>query len=282
MIIVKLNGGLGNQLFQYALGRKLSLKNNQTLKLNLSEYNKNDFRHYSLNHYNIIENIATSKEIANFKKEGWRKIIEKFKPYYKKSIIKYKGYGFDPNILNLKGEFHLDGYWQSEKYFKDIEDIIREEITLKKPLGEKYSDLIKNINNSSSISIHIRRGDYLSEKISKIYETCSLNYYTLVIDKIKNFIKEPAFFVFSDDIVWVKDNLTIPYPTTIVNGDQAAEHEELFLMSLCKHNIIANSSFSWWGAWLNQNPKKIIIGPKKWFKFSENDLGIMPESWIKL
>ena len=125
MIIIKLNGGLGNQMFQYSLGRKLSLKNNDVFKLDLSDFTKDNPRSYSLGEFNIIENFASDEDINKIKKSGVWKLIDKLKPYCKRSAIKYQGYDFDPNILKLSGNFYLDGYWQSEKYFQDIENIIR-------------------------------------------------------------------------------------------------------------------------------------------------------------
>ena len=284
MIIIKLNGGLGNQLFQYSLGRKLSIKNSDVFKLDLSDFTKDNPRSYSLGEFNIIENFASDEDINKIKKSGVWKLINKLKPYYKRTIIKYKGYDFDPNILKLSGNFYLDGYWQSEKYFQNIENMIRKEITLKKSLSSKYTELIDKIKNSDSVSVHIRRGDYLSDKISKIYAMCPIEYYYKAIEKITGHYPNPHFFIFSDDINWVKQNLNIPYPKIFVSGEnEIKNYEELILMSLCKHNIIANSSFSWWGAWLNKNTDKIVISPDKWFNDKiGNAKDLIPKNWIKL
>ena len=284
MIIIKLNGGLGNQLFQYSLGKKLSIKNKDVFKLDLSDFTVDNPRSYSLGYFNIIENFASDEDINKIKKSGVWKLVDKLKPYCKRSAIKYKGYDFDQNILKLSGDFYLDGYWQSEKYFQDIEKIIKEEITLKESLPSKYTELIDKIKNSDSVSVHIRRGDYLSDKISKIYAICPIEYYYKAIEKIKESCPNPHFFIFSDDINWVKQNLNIPHPKILVSGDnETKDYEELILMSLCQHNIIANSSFSWWGAWLNQNPSKIVISPDKWFNDKiGNAKDLIPENWIKL
>ena len=285
MIIIKLNGGLGNQLFQYSLGRKLSIKNNDIFKLDLSGFTKDNPRSYSLGHFNIVENLAKKEDVAKFNKKGLSKLFEKIKPYYKKSVIKYKGYDFDQNILKLSGNFYLDGYWQSEKYFQDIENTIRKEITLKEPLPSKYYELINAIKNSDSVSVHIRRGDYVAnKKFSKIYNSLDEKYYQRAIKFIAERISDPRFFIFSDDIEWAKRNLDIPYPKIFVSGEnEMKDYEELILMSLCKHNIIANSSFGWWGAWLNKNPDKIVISPDKWFN-NETDSAkdLIPQNWIRL
>lgn len=285
MIIVKLIGGLGNQLFQYSLGRSLSIKNNDLLKLDLSDFTKDNPRSYGLGYFNILENFATEEDVNKIKKTGFLKIVDNFKPYYKRSVIKYKGYDFDPNILKLSGNFYLDGYWQSEKYFKDIEDIIRKEITIKEPLADKYANLINNIKNSNSVSIHIRRGDYLTnQKFSKIYNLLDEKYYQSAVNFIAKKISNPHFFIFSDDIEWVKRNLNIPYPKIFVSdNNKTKDYEDLVLMSLCKNNITANSSFSWWGSRLNQNPSKIVISPNKWFNKEDGTAkDLIPQEWIKM
>src|SRR3989344_317166 len=285
MIIIKLNGGLGNQMFQYSLGRKLSLKNNDALKLDLSDFTKDNPRSYGLGHFNIIENFASDEDINKIKKSGVWKLIDKLKPYYKRSVIKYKGYDFDPNILKLSGNFYLDGYWQSEKYFQDIENIIRKEVAIKNPIENKYADLISQIKNTNSVSIHIRRGDYITnKKFSKVYNLLDEKYYQKAVRFIAEKINDPYFFIFSDDINWVKQNLNIPYPKIFVSGEnEIKNYEELILMSFCKHNIIANSSFSWWGAWLNKNADKIVISPDKWFNDKiGNTKDLIPENWIEL
>ena len=285
MIIIKLNGGLGNQLFQYSLGRKLSIKNNDVFKLDLSDFTKDNPRSYGLGKFNIIENFASDKDINKIKKSGVWKLVDKLKPYCKRSVIKYKGYDFDPNILKLSGNFYLDGYWQSEKYFQDIENIIRKEVALKNPIENKYADLISQIKNTNSVSIHIRRGDYITnKKFSKVYNLLDEKYYQKAVKFIAEKINDPFFFIFSDDINWVKQNLNIPYPKIFVSGEnEIKNYEELILMSLCKHNIIANSSFSWWGAWLNQNPSKIVISPDKWFNDKISDAkDLIPPEWIRI
>src|SRR3989338_2167579 len=282
MIIIKLNGGLGNQLFKYSLGRKLSLKNNDVFKLDLSDFTADNPRSYSLGGFNIIENFASDEDTNKIKKSGVWKLIDKLKPYCKRSVIKYKGYDFDPNILKLSGNFYLDGYWQSEKYFRDIRKEIIKDFTLRNPIENKYADLISQIKNTNSISIHIRRCDYITnKKFSKVYNLLDEKYYQKSVKFITEKINDPHFFIFSDDINWVKQNLNIPYPKIFVSGEnEIKNYEELILMSLCKHNIIANSSFSWWGAWLNKNSNKTVIVPKNWFKIQScNEKYELPKTW---
>lgn len=285
MFIVKIDGGLGNQLFQYALGKNLASLNNTELKLDISSFKNNPARHYCLNYLNIKENFASSVEIDSFKKTGLKKLIDKLKSYKFQSIIAEKSSCFDSDILKLKNNKYLIGYWQSEKYFKPIENTIRKEFKLKDINENRLNPTLSHIYNTDSASLHVRRTDYLTDKHQKIYEQISLDYYQEAINKIAGIYNKLNFFIFSDDIEWVKDNLKVPFniPMHFVSGIGFTDPEELFLMSQCKHNIIANSSFSWWGAWLNENPNKIVIAPKKWFAdTSKNNSDLIPPTWIKL
>lgn len=280
MIITRLNGGLGNQMFQYALGRKMSIKNNSLFKLDVSDYTSCNPRAYGLSHFNIIENIATVRESQNAKRLSW----------FKRKILRKFNVGFDPKILNKKDDIYLDGFWQSEKYFNDVEEIIRQDFKLRRKMSHSAEIMLDMIQNAEvSISIHIRRGDYVeSSKTNEYHGTCSAEYYNkaliLLAEKLpKNDLAKIHLFVFSDDIEWVKKNLSFPYAATFVSNPSIPDYEELILMSRCSHHIIANSSFSWWGSWLNANPQKIVIAPKKWFDTKPNVYkDIAPNSWIKI
>lgn len=291
MIIVKIIGGLGNQLFQYALGKHLALLNNTELKLDITGFDEYKLHAYSLGHFNVAENFATEKEIRKFKKYQRRpgrwwflynRLIANEHKY-----VQEKQFHFDPQILEIRGDAYLDGYWQTEKYFKDIEDIIRKEVTVKSPLQGKDTDIAREIEATNSIMVHIRRGDYVSNPQANEYHgTCGLDYYRKAIAIIAEKVGTPHIFVFSDDHEWVKNNIVLGYPTTYVDHNNADKnYEDLRLMSLCKHHIIANSSFSWWGAWLSQNPHKIVVGPSRWFnnpKKKANTSDVLPEGWISL
>ncbi|MDP3792937.1 MAG: alpha-1,2-fucosyltransferase [bacterium] len=282
MIIVKLMGGLGNQLFQYALGRRLALKNKTELFLDISRlesYGKP--RQYSLSHLAIAGSIATNKQLAKLKIIN---LFDFFKPYGKKSIIRERGYPFDPSVINAPRNVYLDGHWQTEKYFKDIEDTIRRDITIKDPPDKKYLTILDKIRRTNSVSLHVRRTDYLVGKNTSVFTICQLEYYKQALMFIAQKIGIQELFVFSDDIEWANKNISFPCPITFVSDSNFADYQELMLMSSCKHNIIANSTFSWWGAWLNNNPQKIVITPKNWFvaaaAIDEKDM--IPSTWIKI
>ncbi|MDD3894984.1 MAG: alpha-1,2-fucosyltransferase [Syntrophomonadaceae bacterium] len=290
MIIVQLTGGLGNQLFQYAVGRRLAKFHNTNLKLDVLAFEYDPLRSYSLQHFNILENIATIDDIARFK--GTNRLSRAFQhlryrgqPYYKQPIFHEQGFGFDPNIYKTSEDVYLAGYWQSEKYFKEIEAIIRKEFIIKYEMDEKNKELAQHISNCESVSIHIRRGDYVSNPvINSFHGTCELDYYYKCCSLIENKVKDPHFFIFSDDPEWASANLKLNHPTTfITHNKQEKDYEDLRLMSLCKHNIIANSSFSWWGAWINSNTEKLVFAPVRWFNNNILYTGdLIPSVWYRI
>lgn len=290
MIITKLIGGLGNQMFQCAAGRRAAYVNNTSLKLDITGYENQvgiTPRKYALNIFNIQENFASINEINKLKKNTFiQKILKKIHPVFtNKSYVREKVHNFDPDILKISDNTYLEGYWASEEYFKDIEDIIRKEFTLKNKPDAINQKMISRIKNCDSVSIHIRRGDYVNDKkTNQFHGVCDLNYYLRAIALIAKKVKSPKFFVFSDDIEWAKQNLLLKFPCIYVEHNTGKkDYEDMRLMSYCQHNIIANSSFSWWGAWLNKNKDKIVIAPKKWFNDkSINTKDLIPDSWIKI
>ncbi|MCX6296600.1 MAG: alpha-1,2-fucosyltransferase [Bacteroidetes bacterium] len=289
MIIVKLTGGLGNQMFQYAFGKHLAHKYQTKLKLDISFFESQNLRSYELYVFNINEEIVTVNELNNFfpspSLNFIKKIFNKIKNnFYGLNYVLEKQFNFTPEILNSSNNSYLDGYWQSEKYFKDSELIIRDCFQFKIASNEKNKSQIDQILSQDSVSIHIRRGDYVSDKqTNKIHGTCDERYYDRAIFYISENIKTPVFYVFSDDIDWAKKNIEIPFAHHYVENNADCNYEDIRLMAFCKHNIIANSSFSWWGAWLNSNVGKIVIAPEKWNNDTTKNTGdIVPKNWVKL
>ncbi|MBI3631991.1 MAG: alpha-1,2-fucosyltransferase [Candidatus Vogelbacteria bacterium] len=301
MIIVKISHGLGNQLFQYALGRYLSIKNKTDLFLDTSFYttiNKSETpRTYSLDNFKIIGKLSSAAEMLNigipnvsnttFVEKLKRKLLrmsERTKPLRDRKFIIEPYFQFCPEIFEINDNCYLSGNWQSEKYFKKIEDVLRKELTLKNIPTFLTKEWLQKTATCNSISIHIRRGDYIQKtNTNKIHGTCEAEYYENAVKLISKTINKPEFFIFSDDIDWAKKNLRINYPIHLVSDNEILDYEELIIMSNCKHNITANSSFSWWGAWLNNNRNKITIAPKKWFQVEEIDTkDLIPSSWIRI
>jgi hypothetical protein len=294
MIIIRLSGGVGNQLFQYATGRALSLKNNTQLRLDISAYDLNiePNRSFKLDAFNIPSDITIASQ-QDFKSIGVHdphdtSAIAKIKrkiSVMRKKFIREKSSRFEPSIMNCRSNCYLSGVWQSEKYFKEYASYIQSDLTLKKALSVEATALASQITSSNAVSLHVRRGDYVSvQKYTEKHGVQGSNYYQRAIDKINSEVMNPHYFIFSDDVEWVKENIAPLTPAlTIVSGTKnITDIEEMRLMSMCKHNIVANSSFSWWGAWLNPNPKKIVIAPKIWFQSDISSEDLIPASWIRM
>ena len=283
MVIVKIIGGLGNQMFQYAYAKSLQLKGH-TVKLDITEF-ESYLLHggYQLNHYTIDIEIASTEEIRIFK-NIFSKIGKKLK-IDRKSIIE-KSLLFNKKYLSVNNNY-IEGYFQSEFYFIEHRKIIKEQFQIKSLLSKFTEKIIKEIEKlDSSCSIHIRRGDYISNnKAKNIHGSCSLDYYENAIKFLNEKGIDGQYFIFSDDIAWVKENLKVENAIYIDSEEKRIPHEDIYLMSLCTYNIIANSSFSWWGAWLNSNPNKIVIAPKRWFldELKEKEsMDIIPYSWVRI
>lgn len=292
MIIIKLSGGLGNQLFQYSFGRYLSLKLGTELKFDAQlNSNASDFtpRSLGLSKYNVNLNFVNEKELSRFKifRTGYlsrieRKIIEKFPFLNQRYIIEKIFHSLDKKLL--VNDRYYDGYWQSENYFRPIADILRGDLQLNSDLDNENKIIAEEILKSTSVSLHIRRGDYISvNSNSKIFAICKLQYYEEAIDFFNSKLNNPIFYIFSDDINWAKENFNKPN-CKIIDINQNNPHADLYLMSVCSHNIIANSSFSWWGAWLNSNQSKIVVSPKTWYIDKEMNnkavKSLIPKDWI--
>lgn len=287
MIVIKIIGGLGNQMFQYAYAKALENKGYK-VKLDISAFETYKLHGgYQLDKYNIDLINTTQEENTNFYSNSIvYRVLRKLNLRNSK-IIKEKSLLFDENLLDIQDGCYIDGYFQCEKYFLYIRDVLLSQFTIKEKLSDYTQELSKMISDSTnSISLHIRRGDYVSNSHTKsIHGTCDLIYYANAIQYIKNKLQNVSIFLFSDDIEWSKENLRIENIIYIDSKEKRIPHEDIYLMSLCKHNIIANSSFSWWGAWLNQNKDKIVIAPKRWFadeKLEKYSIDIVCDDWVRL
>jgi hypothetical protein len=293
MIVTKLKGGLGNQMFQYAVGRHLAHLHGTELKLDISMFDNYEWHDYSLKPFNILENFATNEEVTAMKHKeklkfewpDWLRRVLKNGFNYTSKHIREKHIHYDSSILTLPANVYLEGYWQSERYFKDIEQLIRREFRVKSRPEGKNLTLAKRISESESISLHIRRGNYVTdEKTNKFHGTCSFEYYYNCLELLKRRISNPHVFLFSDDPEWVNDKIKLPYQTTVVDhNDVHKDFEDLRLMSQCKYHIIANSTFSWWGAWLSEYKQKIVFCPRRWFASGKrNTIDLIPDAWQKI
>ena len=287
MVTVKLMGGLGNQMFQYAIGRSLAQDLGEKLFLDVSFYDmihvNATARHYELHHLNIQGKLFTPGFISKYWKYFLNFIIKRCPTNYHNYVIE-KNLSYSPIIIGDKKNPYLDGYWQCEKYFKHNEDLIRRDFQVVAPqscVNKRWSDIILK---SSSVCLHVRRGDYVTDSgANQIYGTRSTDYYDKAIAHISNYVDKPVFFVFSDDLEWTKTNLSIPYEVHYMDQNGPDEdYEDLRLMTQCKYYIIANSTFSWWGAWLGNYVDKIVVCPKNWFNDPDMKTDIIPDSWVKI
>lgn len=294
MIITFLTGGLGNQMFQFAAGKALALKLKQELKLDISNYShfqpNETIREFEL--AKVFQGTFEIAEPKDLKKVlGWKTIFHQH-PFLRKIFRKVAqnnnwvvepGFGYWPDFFSRDSACLIEGYWQTKKYFESYADEIRESFRFK--LDDfKNPELINKIENSNSISIHIRRGDFATHKATNNFHgICGSDYYLKAIEEISQKKENANFFVFSDDIEAAKELLKNCKNTYFVDENSSANsHFDMMLMSRCKHHIIANSTFSWWGAWLNTNPDKTIIAPAQWFANGLSDSDLIPSEWLRI
>lgn len=290
MVITRITSGLGNQLFQYALGRSLALRNNTSLYVDLSYYKQvyqtDTPRTFKLHHFNTNYTVLDTSPYLYVSKSTKLLPNRTFKPVFE--FVREQHFHFDPAVLNAKAKFiTLDGFWQSERYFGDSADVIRKELAFKRKTGPTFESFKQAIERAENpVSLHIRRGDYVSHpEFSKSFGFVGLDYYQTALKLLKDRFPTITLFVFSDDPEWVKQNLVLDVPHTFVaNSGSDADLDDLQLMSLCKHHVIANSSFSWWGAWLNAEVNKVVVAPKGWFKNKPdwNTCDLIPTTWLRL
>ncbi|PIA78015.1 hypothetical protein BFR04_07220 [Gaetbulibacter sp. 4G1] len=274
MVVIRLIGGIGNQLFQYAAAKALSIKHKESLFLDIDAFKTYKTHAYGLNHFNIKEKVYKNNLPKWCKKFFYRFKI--YKNYYEKDFTYNKDF-FNQKYINI----FLKGYFHSEQYFIKFREELLKDLKIVSPLKKETIELIEAINQSNSVSIHIRRGDYL---LHDMHNTSKDVYYKKALNYILNHVENPIYYVFSDDMDWVKENFITNSKTYYVDiNDAESSYQDLLLMSNCKHNVIANSSFSWWGAWLNTNPNRIVIAPETWFNDSSIDYSeVVPKSWIKI
>lgn len=295
MIVIELTGGLGNQMFQYAFACVLASTNNTTLKIDNDFFNKTEKcsshtpRNFELNIFSNSYVIATAKDIKLFDNLSLLNHFKKKFGFNYPKIYRENFFNFQPHLLKIKSSAFVKGYFQSYKYFEGFEKKIRNVFCLSEnQLDDLNKRIFLEIKSTNTIAIHIRRGDYVTDSvIQQIHGNCGIEYYTNAINLVASRTKNSTIVFFSDDIEWVKIQFKdFSFPKVFIGHNFGDESwKDLFLMKSCNHNIIANSSFSWWAAWLNDNPSKIIIAPKKWFAISEEDRNtndLIPPQWIRL
>lgn len=292
MVIVRLNGGLGNQLFQYATGRAVANRFSQPLVVDDRAFRTDNLRGFCLSRFHADYTLASDNPMVEailpparkrwLAYAGWR-----LRYGNRLTYVKERSLEFDPSLFACGPGAYLHGYWQSEQYFRDIADLLKQELTVREPVSGENQSWLDEIASGVSVSLHIRRGDYVSDpKANRVHGICALDYYQRALERLSQELGWTSFslFVFSDDPDWVEANWTLPYRLRTVrhNGD-SRNYEDLRLMMACHHHIIANSSFSWWGAWLGHHPQRVVIAPKKWFNDPlRSDRSLVPDRWLRL
>lgn len=291
MMIVEVIGGLGNQMFQYAAGRALATRLHESLSLDISGFDgyklHNGFELMRIfsGQFDVASN-GEIREVLGFRGiDLFKKILSnsRFSKLRGRKFIVEPHFQYWNELENALPNSYLIGYWQSEKYFNSIESSIRADFSFKLPMSTENELIAAEIQKQASISLHVRRGDYIQNtQTLATHGVCSLDYYIDAVKYVTDRINKPKFFIFSDDIQWVKENLKIDFPCCYIDHNKGSEsYNDMRLMSMCQHHIIANSSFSWWGAWLNPNQKKLVLAPKKWFATSANStIDLISPNWI--
>jgi hypothetical protein len=296
MICIQLNGGLGNQMFQYAFGKACAIKNQTDIILDISRLERshtspnNTTRSLEIHIFNSEITIASVKDLKKHKPIMYKiaNVIAINTGYggiqTSKYFIENKFY-FNKKISLISTNCFISGYWQSYLYFNKIKTFIDDEYKFPELINIQNRSIMKEIKTVNSISLHIRRTDYINNNNNtEGHIVCSVDYYLKAVAVLSNKVVEPVFFIFSDDINWAKKNIHLKYPCKFIsNNTGKSSYIDMQLMSNCKHNIISNSSFSWWGAWLNKNPEKIVVAPKYWYTDENRNAKIsdlIPRMWF--
>ena len=292
-VCMHISQGLGNQLFMAALVVRLSHDKNAKLIFDSSAYRSDTRRKYQLDAFSIAATMWSDGDKDRLKLSPFRSLNPEYRrvrrtaSLRRRSRVRERFFRFDEDILKLDVPVSLEGYWQSERYFSDVEGLVRQQFRLRNPIAARRQDLLQLIGQAgaSSVSLHVRRGDYVGlSQTGDSFRLCPLEWYERAMEMIADIVSAPQFFVFSDDPGWARANLPEKWPCVFVDpGDDGKDFEDMHLMASCRHQIIANSTFSWWGAWLNASRDKTVIATAVWFPAPAADTSdLIPSGWIKL
>jgi len=292
VIISHLIGGLGNQMFQYAHGRAVSLAHDVPLRSDTR-----GFASYTVHNGYELERVfsvgSRQADDEDFKRVlGWRAPDLARRLLLRRNLAGFRGKNFIvepqvsywPRIVAVPDNCYFVGYWQTERYFTHVGASIRADFSFRQPLSGHNSEVAAKIDAVTSVSLHVRRGDMARNAAAlAIHGLCSLDYYSRAVEHVAARVVRPHFFIFSDDSLWVRQNLRIEHACHFVDHNSGLEsYNDMHLMSLCRHHIIANSSFSWWGAWLDPRDDKIVVAPSRWFAAELDSSDIVPPTWVRI
>jgi hypothetical protein len=292
-VCMRIHSGLGNQLFMAALGLRLAHERKATLLFDASGYLSPEAdRTYQLANFRIAAGTLSAPEMRNLTSplrilNPQYKLAKRIVSIRKRNAVKEKVWGFDEDIVKVATPVYLDGYWQTDRYFSGVEGLIRKQFQLREPITERRRELVKAVARAgaSSVSLHVRRGDYLTlaENGGPLW-VCTAEWYERAMSVVAERVRSPNFFVFSDDPGWARANLPAKWPRVFIEpNEDGRDFEDMHVMSNCRHHVIANSTFSWWGAWLSPSLDKTVIAPLQWFSTLSIDTSDMiPSSWRRL
>lgn len=289
MIVCQLQGGLGNQLFQYALGRTLAARHEVPLVLDTNVVDRSHDRTFALGAFDLRARTLSAGERKTMRLPSrpmgrLGRILSRFTPRPRLPVVMERGFGFNPSVLAAPAACYVVGYWQSYRYFGEIESTLRHELQLRQRAEGANLAMAARIAGTKAVSLHVRRGDYLNAGTRDFHGLCDQAYYQRAETLLRERVGDIHVYVFSDDPAWAVDNLKLVSPMTVVDhNDPGQAHEDLRLMALCRHHITANSTFSWWGAWLGTNPDRTVIAPRQWFQApGMSDADLVPPAWLRL
>ncbi|NHC12722.1 alpha-1,2-fucosyltransferase [Motilibacter deserti] len=283
MIVTRLMGGLGNQMFQYAAGLRLAHRRGVPLRIDTSWFDSAEGRGSATPRTYALDCFAVTSprwRLARLRHTRWGRRAGLLPP-----VLREKSFAFDPGVLDAPDGVVLEGYWQSEDYFADAAQIVRRELTFCTPPSSRTRELLEEVRSRESVSLHVRRGDYVTSRATNDFHgTCSPDYYAAAVARVASAVPDPHYYVFSDDPQWCKDNLVLDAPTTYVDHNPPERGaEDLRLMAACRHHVLANSSFSWWGAWLEDDASHVVVAPRTWFRDPSIDTGdLVPARWERV
>lgn len=273
-------------MFQYACGRAVSLASHQSFRLDLSDMKKDSLRDYVLDQLSIIAEPLNWLEKRVWSRHRHQPLARMLFPSARCAEVKENGLPFASRVLEIRSASYLSGYWQSEKYFSGVNNDVRSDFRLKTGYTPARLETLSKIKAAeNAVSVHVRRGDYVSNsKTNAIHGTCDPEWYAAALSEMASRFKGMQLFVFSDDISWTRENLPCyPLMTFVEPQDDGKDVQDMHLMASCRAHVVANSSFSWWGAWLNPRRDKHVIAPAQWFRSSSHDArDLIPKSWQKL
>lgn len=321
VVASRLCGGLGNQLFQFAAGRSLAQRCGARLVLDVAPFSlPQEPRKFALTPYPIDADLeldgyaySPARPVISLPRppgspERPNGIVDRIAYRLKKKglmndamfaaavgalqraaghppglrVFSEKTFDYEPAFARLGGRTYLDGYWQSERYFVDARDVIRRELTLPYAPNAGNASWLARIASANAVCVHVRRGDYLTPTYLAHHGVCSIGYYERAMLLIGQRTENPRFFVFSDDLAWTREHVVGPNIAFVDANPAEAAHDELKLMAACRHHIIANSSLSWWGAWLAHHDSQIVVAPDPWFAAGKETPDLFPRSWVAL